>query len=152
MRRGNADVIVVVLLILISLAAAMILWGIINTQVSKNSLKIENSAECLDEKFNPQIVINNACFVGGSNEIEMQIFRRFKNEEIKEINIYFSGQDTNAKFLAGGDCESCKIPMPGESVIYRFNPYTNENFEEANLIYKTDNCQIMIPYIFLRDC
>ncbi|MCH7567819.1 MAG: hypothetical protein IIA87_00185 [Nanoarchaeota archaeon] len=118
-KKGIAEVIGVVFIILISIVSAGILYSSINTVTEQ----LSPAFSCTDIKIQHPTTIEKACYNKETNELEVTIERTItSNIEINSIGFVTSSDTNSLEFLCGFSCGgNCVIPDAGETKTYYFD-------------------------------
>jgi hypothetical protein len=138
-KRGEVNVLTMVLFILLSILAVSLLYLAILTLTP--SLSPTNS--CADLSRISPISIEKACYNQNSGDFEI-IVNRYGNVDFKSIEFMIKGS-SESLWKCGDDCNSCKVLENGVSKIYYLN-MLNLNFNDDSkykLFFSAENCQLI---------
>lgn len=82
-KKGQAEVITTVLIILLVLAAIVIVWQVVNSTVSKAGSEVESQAECLGFS-----VTSGEIKAGGK-------ISGYPNKDVQSLTFYVNGESTS---------------------------------------------------------
>ena len=128
-KKGAANILAVILLILLAMSSIFILWRVVNKIVLLSPE--DNCLNYID------ISIEEACYLN-ENEIKVKLKRGLNNKEIKKLRFSFSPSNSLWE-ITGEKCldvkleknskygSYCSIPKPLESSSYIFNFEPDQN-------------------------
>ncbi len=109
-KKSMSNIIVSVLLILLAIAAVIIVWQVVKTQINKAQLSPDL---CL----NSEIKIQSSCFNSGTNEVEIKL-SRIPEKQISELDFALNYADKSEVYCCGTDCPNCLILASGTKTYY----------------------------------
>ena len=124
-NKAVSNIVVAVILIVIAILAVSILWIPTRNLIKKSPPELD----CFN--LLNSISIKKTCYLN-ENEIQVEINRGFDKENIKNLKIYFEGEEINIWEITGKKCSDvrlknkeyggyCNILMEGETYSYIFN-------------------------------
>jgi hypothetical protein len=136
-KRGFADIVAMVFVILISISSIFLLIGIVGN-ISKEQLS--PALECNSYQALPPVKILQSC-ISNEGEVQVTLNRNFETIKISKLNFALNSGTESTKYECGLSCgENCIILNPGETKKYYFTLPSSTSPDK--LIISIDNCFI----------
>ena len=108
-KKALSEVVAVLSLILISLAAISILWIIVKNLTNPEILLAPK--QCLDMQINPPYSIEKACYNETSKEAVIILKKTMQNYQINNLYFIMNSVEESLKWRCGSQCQNCKLPI-----------------------------------------
>jgi hypothetical protein len=137
-KKGLAEIITVILIILLSLAAIAIIWQVIKPVILKTSSQI--SLVCLNMDLQVTSANCTSAEFGDEDTIwKIRVERGVGEGDIKSIKFSFSSDEETKtidwnRFDTDADGEAVRMPDELDVILYKFNPDELEIPTDANKI------------------
>ncbi|MFH1425622.1 MAG: hypothetical protein ABIG28_02750 [archaeon] len=115
-KRGLAEVIGAISLIMIATVAAVMVAGYMNNFFFSTEVMFSSSASCLEMQTSLTAEIKNACYNSETGDVEVRVARKLSSIEIYELGFNVAGENYNC----GIDCSVCELLENGETKSYYF--------------------------------
>jgi|GEM_PF-2943009 len=144
-KRGLAEVVLIVLIIMLSIASITIFSAAFLTPINQLSPEIS----CTEMKIEQILDLKKACFDSENNQIRVTIERSFDDIEINKINFRVASNQIQEEWCCGGSsCLQCLIQSPGATKTYILPRTFTE--EQDLLIIETEQC--LLDSIEIKPC
>ncbi|MBS3099330.1 hypothetical protein J4462_03900 [Candidatus Pacearchaeota archaeon] len=136
-KRGVAEVVATVSLVLLTTVAAIILAGEMKGFVNKERLAPEFN--CLDYQTSQTFSIIKACYDVGLGDVLIDVQRKINSIDILELDFTINTESGGESFSCGLDCGNCEVQGIGEKKKYYLSV---NNFEEGKVVLHVAGCRL----------
>ncbi|MBU0957959.1 MAG: hypothetical protein KKF56_04080 [Nanoarchaeota archaeon] len=140
--KAVSQVVTVVLLIFISIAAIALISAIIIPKMIKQPL-MSPEITCKDFKINSILQITKACYNEQTKDLEITLERRDSNPEITKIDFVLQYQENSEKFTCDNNCVNCQILGTGKKKYY-----FQSDSQPSSVILVINDCDLAPKKIF----
>jgi hypothetical protein len=116
-KRAVSDIVAIVLIISLSLIAVSLVFAYLKPLI----LDLSPEFDCTKAKLKQALKIESACYDPQTNDVVLEIERKFDKNIINRIDFSIQSLDnSNEKFYCGENCNGALLLNPGETKKYFF--------------------------------
>ncbi|NCN98933.1 hypothetical protein COU62_04175 [Candidatus Pacearchaeota archaeon CG10_big_fil_rev_8_21_14_0_10_35_219] len=137
-KKGLAEVITVVLIITITLAAVAIFYASFMNPVNQ----LSPAVDCATKAFSSAVTVEKACYNPTTEEIEVQLIRKLQNVEITQIKFTATNEQDSESWGCGSayTCNFCKVISSGQTKTYFLNDAQLDDYTSISITI--DGCPL----------
>jgi len=138
-KKGLAEVIGAIALILITSAAAVLIAGHVNEVLLSSEIQLSSQSTCLDWQSNLVVKMNSACYNSESGDLELVLTRKVTSLEVSQLDFAISSESDSESYSCGNSCGNCNVLGLGATKTYYF---ASEDNIGGRAIVHIDGCRL----------
>jgi hypothetical protein len=138
-KKGLAEVVGVIALILITATASVIIAVNVNKVLFNSEIQLSSQSTCLDWQRNLVIQMNSACYNSESGDIELILTRKVSSLEIPLLDFAINSGSDSESYRCGNSCGNCNVLGIGATKTYYF---ASEEVQKGKAVVHIDGCQL----------
>lgn len=129
-KKGVAEVVGVVLLVMLTTTAAVVIAGYINEMLYDSGVQLAEGIDCLDYQTSLALQIERACYDAEKGEVQVEVDRELSNLEVPLLDFVIYSESGSSSFSCGSSCGNCQILGTGSKIYY----FDMENVQEQESV------------------
>ena len=138
-KKGLADIITAITLIMFSTIAAVMLAGFANNLLFSSEVQLSSEYNCLDYQTALSARIIKACYNVEKKDIELDIETKVSGPKITQLDFTIIKDGESIGYSCSNACGNCEVQNAGSTKTYYF---TSENFESGKAIAHVSGCRL----------
>lgn len=136
-RKGLANIIAMISLILITTIAAVTVSVSVDNFFASSETQLSSDFSCLDLQSSSVVQIKKACYNAEDGDVELTLERKVSSLDIPQLDFTINGESSES-YSCSNSCGNCNVLGLGASKTY----YFESEADSGEVIVHVAGCQL----------